>query len=71
MSCLVARYKMTFEMPLRLAVGERAMAIAGRFQDRLQATRARAVTSPEVATYRICRTAAAPPGAAQPGPAGR
>jgi hypothetical protein len=26
----VARYKVTFDMPLRLAVGERAMAIAGR-----------------------------------------
>jgi hypothetical protein len=55
MSCLVARYKVTFDMPLRLAAGERAMAIAGRLQDRLQATRARAVTSPEVATYRIRR----------------
>ena len=26
-------YKVTFDMPLRLAVGERAMAIAGRLQD--------------------------------------
>jgi hypothetical protein len=55
MSCLVARYKVIFDMPLRLAVGERAMAIAGRLQDRLQALRARGVTSPEVATYRIRR----------------
>jgi hypothetical protein len=55
MSCRVARYKVTFDMPLRLAAGERAMAIAGRLQDRLQATRARGVTSPEVATYRIRR----------------
>jgi hypothetical protein len=55
MSCRVARYKVTFDMPLRLAAGERAMAIAGRLQDRLQATRGRGVTSPEVATYRIRR----------------
>lgn len=42
-------------MPLRLAAGERAMAIAGRLHDRLQATRTRGVTGPEVATYRIRR----------------
>jgi hypothetical protein len=30
MSRLVARYLVTFDMPLRLAAGERAMAIAGR-----------------------------------------
>jgi hypothetical protein len=53
--CLVARYKVTFDMPLRLAVGERAMAIAGRLQDRLQAIPSRRVTTPEVATYRIRR----------------
>jgi len=51
----VAKYRVTFDMPLRLAVGERAMAIAGRLHDRLQATRARGVTGPEVATYRIRR----------------
>jgi len=51
----VARYKVTFDMPLRLAAGERAMAIAGRLHDRLQATRVRGVASPEVATYRIRR----------------
>ncbi len=28
--CLVARYKVSFDMPLRLAAGERAVAIAGR-----------------------------------------
>jgi hypothetical protein len=55
MAGLVARYKVTFDMPLRLAAGERAMAIAGRLQDQLQATRARGVSSPEVATYRIRR----------------
>jgi hypothetical protein len=53
--CLMARYKVTFDMPLRLAVGERAMAIAGRLHDRLQAARVRGVTGPEVATYRIRR----------------
>lgn len=51
----MARYKVTFDMPLRLAVGERAMAIAGRLQDRLEAVRVRGVTGPEVATYRIRR----------------
>jgi hypothetical protein len=51
----VAQFKVTFDMPLKLAVGERAMAIAGRLQDRLQATRVRGVTRPEVATYRIRR----------------
>lgn len=53
--CLVARYKVTFDMPLRPAAGERAMAIAGRLQDRLQATGAHGMTGPEVATYRIRR----------------
>jgi len=43
---LVGRYKATFDMPLRLAVGERAMAIAGRVQDRLQGARSRGVTGP-------------------------
>ncbi len=52
---LVAWYKVTFDMPLRLAVGERAMAMAGRLQDRLEAVRVRGVTRPEVATYRIRR----------------
>jgi hypothetical protein len=51
----VAWYKVTFDMPLRLAVGERAMSIAGRLQDRLEAVRVRGVTGPEVATYRIRR----------------
>lgn len=55
MSRLVARYKVTFDIRLRLAVGERAMAIAGRLQDRLRATRVRGVTSRDVATYRIRR----------------
>jgi ABC-type uncharacterized transport system YnjBCD substrate-binding protein len=52
---LVARYLVTFDMPLRLAAGERAMSIAGRLHDWLQSTRARGVTSPEVATYKIRR----------------
>lgn len=51
----MAQFKVTFDMPLKLSVGERAMAIAGRLQDRLQATRVRGVTGPEVATYRIRR----------------
>lgn len=55
MSRQVAKYRVTFDMPLRLAAGERAMAIAGRLHDRLQATRTRGVTGPEVATYRIRR----------------
>jgi hypothetical protein len=55
MSRLVARYLVTFDMPLRLAAGERAMAIAGRLHDRLQAVRARGVTGPQVATYKIRR----------------
>lgn len=44
-----------FDMPLKLAVGERAMAIAGRLHDRLQATSTCGVADPEVATYRIRR----------------
>lgn len=42
-------------MPLRLAAGERAISVAGRLHDRLQGVRARGVTSPEVATYKIRR----------------
>jgi hypothetical protein len=51
----VGRYLVTFDMPLRLAAGERAMSIAGRLHDRLQGVRARGVASPEVATYKIRR----------------
>jgi hypothetical protein len=51
----VARYKVVFDMPLRLSAGERAMAIAGRLHDTLQGVRVRGVTGPEVATYRIRR----------------
>jgi hypothetical protein len=52
---VVARYLVTFDMPLRLAPGERAMAIAGRLHDRLQSVRVRGVAGPEVATYKIRR----------------
>lgn len=49
MFCPVARYKVVFDMPLRLAAGERAMAIAGRLHDTLRSVRVRGVTGPEVA----------------------
>jgi hypothetical protein len=50
------RYKVTFDMPVRLAAGERAMAIAGRLDETLQGLSARGVTDPELATHRVRRT---------------
>jgi hypothetical protein len=52
----MVRYKVTFDMPVRLAAGERAMAIAGRLDEALQGLSARGVTDPELATHRIRRT---------------
>lgn len=55
MSRKAARYLVTFDRPLWLAAGERAMAIAGRLHDRLQAMRARGVDDLQVATFKIRR----------------
>jgi hypothetical protein len=52
----MARYKITFDMPVRLAAGDRAMAIAGRLDEALQGLAARGVTEPELATHRVRRT---------------
>ena len=52
----MARYKVTFDMPVRLAAGDRAMAIAGRLDEALQGLAARGVTEPELATHRVRRT---------------
>ena len=52
----MARYKVTFDMPVRLAAGDRAMAIAGRLDQALQGLAARGVTEPELATHRVRRT---------------
>jgi hypothetical protein len=51
----MARYRVTFNMPVRLAAGDRAMAIAGRLDEALQGLSARGVTDPELATHRIRR----------------
>jgi hypothetical protein len=45
----------TLDLSLWLAAGGRAMAIVGRLSDRLQAFKARGVTGPEMATYKIRR----------------
>lgn len=52
----MARYQVTFDMPVRLAAGDRAMAIAGRLDEALQGLAARGVTDPELATHRVRRT---------------
>lgn len=52
----MARYKVTFDMPVRLAAGDRAMAIAGRLDEALQNLSARGIADPELATHRIRRT---------------
>lgn len=52
----MVRYQVTFDMPVRLAAGDRAMAIAGRLDEALQGLSTRGVSDPELATHRVRRT---------------
>lgn len=51
----MASYQVIFDMPLRLRPGERAAAIAGRLDERLQTYSARGITDTDLATHRIRR----------------
>lgn len=52
---MIASYRVTFDMPLRLRFGDRPAAIAGRLDEALHALGAEGVTDPELATYRVGR----------------